>query len=121
MRIVVAEDHQDGAEILALVLEELGHHVELADTGERAVALCAALAPQVAFVDLTLPDIEGFEVARLVRARAPGTVLVALTGMSSPDLRAGALEVGFAHFLVKPLRLEDLEQLLQNIGALRQG
>ena len=112
-RIVVVEDNEDGREMLRLLLESAGHEVHTAADGPDGVELVTRVRPDIAFVDLGLPELNGFEVARRIRA-APGTGdvhLIALTGYGQAEDRAHALEAGFDDHLVKPVdpaRLPDV-------------
>ena len=117
MRIVIVEDNRDGAESLATVLEDLGHEVTIAHDGAHALAVGPGLAPEVAFVDLLLPGMDGVEVARRFGALSPRTTLVAVTGLIAPEVRERTLAAGFAHFLLKPYSIAALEQVLDQVAA----
>ncbi|MDR7299754.1 CheY-like chemotaxis protein [Pelomonas aquatica] len=112
--VLVIEDNIDAAESLVVLLEMLGHHAEWADLGSAGVARAAALQPDLVLVDVGLPDIDGYEVARRLRAQASPRPqrLVALTGYGTPEDRARALAAGFDDHLVKPIALPALEALL---------
>jgi CheY-like chemotaxis protein len=77
--------------------------------------------PDLAFIDLLLPDLHGTQLATLLRARSPRTTLVALTGMVSRESEQRARAAGFDHYLTKPYRLEDLEAILTAIAATGGG
>ena len=111
-RVLLVDDHRDSRRMLGLMLELSGHQVLEAGDGRAAVSLATSERPDVAIVDISLPGIDGYEVARRIRAH-PGTrdiVLIALTGYGhEEDLRC-ALEAGFDLHLVKPVesgRLAD--------------
>ena len=111
-RVLLVDDHRDSRRMLGLMLELSGHQVLEAGEGRAAVSLATSERPDVAIVDISLPGIDGYEVARRIRAH-PGTrdiVLIALTGYGhEEDLRC-ALEAGFDLHLVKPVesgRLAD--------------
>lgn len=112
--VLVIEDNIDAAESLVALLELLGHRAEWADLGAAGVARAEVLQPDLVLVDVGLPDIDGHEVARRLRAQAPTQRmrLVALTGYGTPDDRARALAAGFDDHLVKPIALAALEALL---------
>jgi DNA-binding response OmpR family regulator len=112
MRIVIVEDNQDGAESLAAVLEDLGHEVVIAGSGAAALEIAPRLEAQLALIDLVLPDADGTELARQLRARCPATTLVAVTGLGTPEARGRAMEAGFAHFLLKPYSISALEAIV---------
>jgi CheY-like chemotaxis protein len=104
-RVLLVDDHRDSRRMLGMMLELSGHQVLEAGDGGAAVALAMNERPDVAIVDIALPGIDGYEVARRLRAH-PGTsgmVLIALTGYSyEEDLRC-AIEAGFDLHLVKPV------------------
>ena len=111
-RVLLVDDHRDSRRMLGMMLELSGHQVLEAGDGRAAVSLATSERPDVAIVDIALPGIDGYEVARRIRAH-PGTrdiVLIALTGYGyEEDLRC-ALEAGFDLHLVKPVesgRLAD--------------
>jgi len=113
-RVVVVEDRDDVREMLRELLEELGHEVEEAADGLAGAAKVLEVRPDVALVDVGLPGIDGYELARRVRAAQEGgsLYLVALTGYGGSEVRAKALEAGFDLHLVKPLNVSDLPQVL---------
>lgn len=110
------DDNEDAASLLAEALGKLGHDVRVAGDGPSALEIAPGFAPQVALVDVGLPAMDGYEVARRLRALAlPEEVrLVALTGYGHEDARTRSAEVGFAAHLVKPI---TLEALLEAIGG----
>jgi two-component system CheB/CheR fusion protein len=114
-RVVVVEDNPDGAEMLSLVLEHAGYEVFTAEDGQRGVELIAEVEPHVALVDIGLPVMDGFEVARWVRQQPKHEhlYLLALTGYGQAGDRAAALEAGFDEHLVKPVDAEVLRQVLR--------
>ncbi len=109
-RILIIEDDHDTADMLRELLEDMGHRVEVAYDG--ASGLNAALRGdfEMAFVDIGLPGVDGYEVARTLRAsrRFHELLLVAVTGYGQPQDRARALEAGFDLHIVKPLQIEQL-------------
>jgi len=114
-RVVVIEDNPDGAEMLSLLLEHAGYEVFTAEDGKAGIELIERVAPDVALVDIGLPVMDGFEVARWVRAndRHHGLYLLALTGYGQAGDRAAALQAGFDEHLVKPVDAETLRQVMQ--------
>jgi CheY-like chemotaxis protein len=114
-RVVVIEDNPDGAEMLSLLLEHAGYEVFTAEDGKAGIELIERVAPDVALVDIGLPVMDGFEVARWVRAseRHQGLYLLALTGYGQAGDRAAALQAGFDEHLVKPVDAEMLRQVMQ--------
>jgi CheY-like chemotaxis protein len=114
-RVVVIEDNRDGAEMLSLLLEHAGYEVHTAEDGKAGIELIERVAPDVALVDIGLPVMDGFDVARWVRAneRHRGLYLLALTGYGQAGDRAAALQAGFDEHLVKPVDAEMLRQVMQ--------
>jgi len=114
-RVVVIEDNPDGAEMLRLLLEHAGYEVFTAGDGKSGVELIARVGPQVALVDIGLPVMDGFEIARWVRANAEhkDLFLLALTGYGQASDRAAALRAGFDEHLVKPVDSETLREVLR--------
>ena len=111
--LVIVEDYADARETLATLLRLLGHTVDVAENGTRGVERVLAKLPDVALVDIGLPDIDGYEVARRIRASAGERVcLVALTGHGRPEDHARAREAGFDAHLVKPTDVGEIERLL---------
>ncbi|MGH7174112.1 MAG: hybrid sensor histidine kinase/response regulator [Gemmataceae bacterium] len=111
--ILIIEDNNDARETLALLLKMLGHRVETAATGPDGVNLALASRPQVVLIDLGLPGLDGFEVARRIRAAlAEGVRLVALTGYAQEEDRRRTNEAGFDAHLPKPVELEELNHVL---------
>ena len=112
LRILVVDDHRGSAEILALLLKRLGHQVETATNGEAALGLAETFKPEVAFLDLVLPDMDGYEVSRRLRALDFSIRLLALSGYP-PDDRS----VAFDEHLMKPVSLDALRSALQRWGS----
>jgi CheY-like chemotaxis protein len=115
MRIVVIEDHEDTADLMHEILAEAGHVVRVANNGEDGVVAARTLVAEVVLCDVGLPDIDGYEVAR--RLRADGTTaharLVALTGFDGADEADRARAAGFDRHVVKPIDPLQLEALLR--------
>lgn len=112
-RVLIVEDDADARESLRLVLELDGHEVLVADSGVRAVETAARARPDVVLVELGLPDVDGYEVARRIR-RALGdeVVLLAVTGHGRAEDVARAREVGFDAHLLKPLAHDELARVI---------
>lgn len=113
-RILLVEDNTDALEVLTDLLAFWGHEVQAASDGLSAVDTALSMQPDIAFIDIGLPGIDGYEVARRIRANPKGKSLklVALTGYGAPEQRAQAADAGFNLHLVKPVQLEGLAQLL---------
>jgi PAS domain S-box-containing protein len=115
-RVLLVEDNEDTREVLRELLEMWGHQVEVAEDGFRGVERFPALRPHVALVDLGLPGMDGFQVAGKLRELEGGqdVYLVALTGYSG-EHRARAVEAGFDLHMVKPVKPDELERLLNQL------
>lgn len=114
LRLLIVEDHPDVRTMLKMLLEMQGFDVETASDGERGVELIENLKPHIAFVDIGLPGIDGYEVARRIRSRPDndGVHLVALTGYGQPQDRQLAAEAGFDTHLAKPVDMNELTHFL---------
>jgi signal transduction histidine kinase/ActR/RegA family two-component response regulator len=113
-RVLVVDDNRDAADSLALLLQAMGHEVATAYDGAEALAQSGRLRPDAVLLDLGLPEMDGYEVARRLR-REPGlrgVLLVALTGYGHEEDRRRTLESGFDAHLVKPADLGVLRDLL---------
>ena len=112
-RILVVEDNPDSRESLRLLLEMWGHQVEVAEDGLRGCEKALEWRPEVAVVDIGLPLLDGYQVARQVRAALQDDVLlIALTGYTRPEDRRRALEAGFDVHMGKPADLDQLSRLV---------
>lgn len=118
-RVLVVDDDHDAADSLATLLGMLGVEVRVAYDGRSALRAIDEDRPQVAFLDVALPDIDGREVARCVRGtpRSGDTVLVAMTGWGQEEDRLSCLEAGFDHHLVKPADIDALQRVLRAIAT----
>jgi len=112
-RVVVVEDSEDLRDTIKEFLESLGHAVELAGNGLDAVAKILEVRPDIAFIDIGIPGIDGYEVARRVRAALNGQKirLVALTGYGDPNAQAAARSAGFDVHATKPINATELSKL----------
>ena len=113
-RVLVVDDSADAADSLAMLLELEGHQVATAYSAAAALETAERLQPEVAFIDIGLPQMDGYEVARRLRAsdRCRAIRLVALTGYGQPDDREEAHRAGFDHHLVKPADREAVDAIL---------
>jgi CheY-like chemotaxis protein len=114
LRIVVVDDNRDAAESLAMLLKLEGYEVEFAQDGAGALRLCADFRPDVMFVDIAMPKMDGNALAQAVRRLAgyKGTLLVAITGYADEAHRRASMAAGFDHYLVKPVEPDVLHELL---------
>ncbi|MCS0587660.1 ATP-binding protein [Massilia norwichensis] len=118
LRVLVVEDNEDLREMMCALLSSRGCVVGSAADGTTALALARNTLPQVAFVDIDLPDISGYEVARQLAGQG-GIRLIAVTGYGQPDDVRRALAAGFDRHLKKPVRMEDIEQAIGAIDLVR--
>ena len=110
---MLIDDSLENAELLAELIESYGHRVRTAPTGTAALELLSEHATDLVFLDLSLPDMTGADVARAIRARwGAACRIVAWTGYSDPERREGAAQAGCDGFMLKPLRMDQLEQWL---------
>jgi CheY-like chemotaxis protein len=110
----VIDDNVDAADSLALLLRLAGHEVRTANDGPTALEIATEFRPEVALVDIGLPGIDGYEVARRLRAmpECQGALLIALTGYGQAEDRRRSLEAGLDEHLVKPVDPAALEKVL---------
>jgi signal transduction histidine kinase/ActR/RegA family two-component response regulator len=115
-RIVVVDDQEDSREMLRMLLESRDHHVFDASDGPSALALIERERPDVAFIDIGLPSMNGYEIAEQIRRRAhlADVRLVALTGYGAPSDISAARAAGFDEHVVKPADLGRIEAILAN-------
>jgi CheY-like chemotaxis protein/anti-sigma regulatory factor (Ser/Thr protein kinase) len=109
-RILLVEDNEDGRDTMSMMLSSLGHRVVTAADGLSGIQAATVEKPDIAFIDIGLPDMDGYAVARRLRV-CPGTCeikLIALTGYGLEDDRIRALEAGFDMHLVKPVSPDRL-------------
>jgi PAS domain S-box-containing protein len=116
-RILVVDDNHDVADSLALLLKALGNEVITAHDGPSSLQILENFQPTVVFLDIGMPGMDGFEVARRIRRQPKGQdiTLIALTGWGQEEDRRQSREAGINHHLVKPVDLETLKALLANI------
>jgi two-component system CheB/CheR fusion protein len=113
-RILVVDDCVDAADCLSMLLRMIGHEVQTAHDGLLALELAQSYVAEVVFIDLGMPRIDGWELARRLRAlpKWGEAVLIALTGHGGEEARRRCFEAGFDHFLLKPADLNTLQHLL---------
>ncbi len=121
LRILAVDDNVDVAEGLASVLGMWGHTVRIAHDGAAALEVATDFSPEVVFVDLGLPRVDGLEVARRLRQTSdrPPTLLVSMSGFGQEQTRRKSGEAGFHHHLVKPVDMDSLRSLLDNCARER--
>jgi DNA-binding response OmpR family regulator len=112
-RVLLVDDNVDSTEPLSLLLQARGHQTRVAIEGEAAITVADEFQPTFVLLDLGLPGIDGYEVARRLRARHGDTLtLVALTGWTGKEVRTKAAAAGFDYHLVKPVNWEELERIV---------
>ena len=118
LRVVLVEDNADIREMMASMLREVGCTVEVASDGLEGVDRIVRTVPELAIIDIGLPGIDGYEVARRVRAAVTQPMMiVAVTGYGSTRDRDTALEAGFDLHVVKPMRVQIVEQIVEQARA----
>jgi PAS domain S-box-containing protein len=117
LRVLVVDDNVDAAETLTALLEFKGHTVATAHDGGQAVAAAQALLPQVVFLDIGLPGMDGYQVARALRAMPAldGVTLIALTGWGTDADRLKTDAAGFDHHLTKPVSFDEILRMLAEL------
>ncbi|CAG4889206.1 hybrid sensor histidine kinase/response regulator [Paraburkholderia saeva] len=123
-RLLLVDDNRDALEALKTLLEVQGHKVVAVDNGRDAVELIRSWLPEVAVVDVGMPGMDGFEVARAIRSHVElsSVMIVALTGYASESDKSRALAAGFHYHLTKPLSIDKLNYLLSHrSGGMIQG
>ena len=113
-RVLIVDDYPDSAETNCMLLSLLGHDCQFATTGAEALARAVDHEPEIAILDIGLPDMTGFELAIELRKRLPGkrVFLAALTGWGQPEDRIKALAAGFDHHILKPADQTKLQQIM---------
>jgi CheY-like chemotaxis protein len=117
-RVLIVEDNADSREMLRVGLESAGHEVFVAEDDLRGVETACAISPHTVFVDIGLPGLDGYEVARRLRQSSGGheMILVAVTGYGRPEDRQRSGQSGFDFHLVKPIEPSALERILSGGG-----
>jgi PAS domain S-box-containing protein len=118
-RVLVIDDNEDGANSLRDVLELSGHEVQIAHDGPHGIGVAREFRPEIVICDIGLPGMDGYDVARAMRAEADlkGAFLVALTGYALPEDVRRANEAGFDRHVAKPPSIEKLERVLAEASA----
>ncbi|MES1209029.1 MAG: ATP-binding protein, partial [Pseudomonadota bacterium] len=116
-RVLIVDDNEDNAEMLAAFLSEVGYDCYVAPDGRRALSISREVLPDAAILDIGLPDIDGHQLAREMRATLAGRTpkLIALTGYAQDGDRKLALEAGFVEHLAKPVEMSKLTAKLSGL------
>lgn len=113
-RVLVVDDNADAAESLGMLLEVRGNAVRIAYDGLEALEAADAFDPDIVLLDIGMPKMSGYEVARRLRAeRGDSVLIVAITGWGQEDDRRRAREAGFDHHFTKPVDYEALIELIE--------
>ena len=116
-RVLLVEDNVDAAESLTLMLDFKGHATRMAHSGADALQIAREFSPEIVFLDIGLPGMDGYEVAKRFRAdpALSDTVLVALTGWGSEQDKRKAADAGFDHHMTKPVLAADMERVIEQL------
>jgi two-component system CheB/CheR fusion protein len=114
-RILVIDDNLDAANALRYLLQNEGHEVSVAVDGPAGLALARQLKPDFLLLDIGLPNLNGYEIAKLVRQddSLRQTTIIAITGYGQSNDRARALAAGFDHHMTKPVEFHSLQKLFR--------
>jgi signal transduction histidine kinase/ActR/RegA family two-component response regulator len=121
-RILLADDNVDFVNSIGALLSAMGHSVVITHNGPDALTAAARFCPDYAFLDIGLPQMSGYDLARGIRRLSCGamTVLIAVTGWGQEKDRQLAFEAGFDHHMVKPVRFEQIEEILGNRSIIKK-
>jgi CheY-like chemotaxis protein len=113
-RVLIVDDHPDAAEISCTLISMMGHECRIAVSGARAIEEARSFEPDIAILDISLPDVSGYDVARALRAAPAGRslYLAAMTGWGQPEDLARAYAAGFDRHVLKPADARKLQAIL---------
>jgi signal transduction histidine kinase/CheY-like chemotaxis protein len=122
-RILLADDNVDFVNSIGALLSAMGHSVVITHNGPDALTAAARFCPDYAFLDIGLPQMSGYDLARGIRRLScgPMTMLIAVTGWGQEKDRQLAFEAGFDHHMVKPVRFEQIEEILSNRSIIKKA
>lgn len=117
LRVLIVDDNRDGADALGLLVEALGHQVHVTYGGTQALAVATTFRPDLMFIDMLMPDMDGCSLVLRLRqiAAFAQTKIVAITGQKDNEHKAKAMKAGFDGYLVKPATLEEIKQALASV------
>lgn len=115
-RVLVADDNKDAAESLVALLELEGHEVYAVADGEAALREFNERKPDVVVLDISMPGLDGYELASLIRSGSSTALLIAMTGWGDQAHKRRAIDAGFDHHFTKPV---DIDMLVQTIATPR--
>lgn len=113
LRVLVVDDHRDAAEVLAMFFEREGRTARVAEDGAEAITQVETFDPHVVFMDLEMPQMDGYEAARRIRAHNPRIVLVALSGSDDEKAIQRTIESGYDLHLAKPSTPASLRGVIE--------
>jgi len=118
-RLLIVDDHRENADTLATLLASLGHEVTTAYDGRKAIELAQQIHPEAVLLDIGLPGMNGYEVARVLKSAPQGahTFLIAVSGYGQDEDRRRSREAGFDYHLVKPVDPAQLGEIIDSLGA----
>jgi CheY-like chemotaxis protein len=117
-RILVVDDHPDAADASCMLLEMLGHDTQAATTGKTALATAETFHPDIVLLDIGLPDLSGYEVARALRSRHGREIyLVAITGWAQPEDRVKSIAAGIDQHIQKPANSDKIRAVIRDAEA----
>jgi CheY-like chemotaxis protein len=115
--LLIVEDNDDSAQVLRWGLEQLGYQVAIAHNGPVALQVAATVVPDVAVLDLQLPVMDGWELAKRLRARKNDLHVIAVTGYAHDEARTRSTEAGFSEHLTKPVDIDTIHQAVQRLSG----
>jgi CheY-like chemotaxis protein len=113
--LLIVDDNRDAAVLMGEVLAALSYDVRVAHDGPSALAIVERFTPDCALLDIGLPGMDGYELARALGARFPALRAIAITAYDHDDARARGVDAGFIAHLVKPVSLPDLIETLNDL------
>lgn len=118
LRMLIVDDNRDAADSLGMLMQVMGNDTRVAYDGREALAVAAQFHPEIVLLDIGLPTLSGYEVARELRRRPGGgsMLLIATTGWGQPSDKEQSREAGFDHHLVKPVDPATLMKVLNQSG-----
>jgi CheY-like chemotaxis protein len=116
-RILIVEDNDETAHVLKWGLEKLGYAVAIAHNGPLALRVAESFEPEVAVLDIGLPVMDGWELARRLREQNEELHVIAVTGMNEDDARLRSESAGFSEHLVKPVNIDTIHAVVQRLSA----
>jgi CheY-like chemotaxis protein len=119
LRVLIVDDNHDNADCCSLLFQRSGLEVRAAYSGPEALVIAEKFRPQAVLLDIGMPGMSGYEVARQIRAADWGahTVLIAVSGWSNDSDKLQAEEAGFNHHVTKPIQFDSLKNLLQGAAG----